>query len=214
MKADIYSKVHHSLYGQGEVIKITEKKIYVSFEDKQRIFNYPDAFDKGYLSVVVSNSREVILDAADNVSYQKIHEAINAAVGTDYSGWMNAAWQGKNPEWPFRIWFPKLAETKEGQLVPAANGCVNTISDDWNEVVFDDLKGTQTDDNGGPYIGISLIFAKEPKGGPYIFRGAFIDNVEKSTAKHHVSTRIGTRVKLIGQPSDTVLVLDDIRHKH
>ena len=50
MTVDIHTRVQHSLYGKGEVVKITDDKLYVSFGNKQRIFQYPDAFEKGYLS--------------------------------------------------------------------------------------------------------------------------------------------------------------------
>ena len=215
MPVDNHSIVHHSHYGKGEVTKVTENKIYVAFGDKQRIFSYPEAFDKGYLSaeVVSDGTREVILDAAENISYEKIYEALNATVGTSYTGWMKATWPSVYTSLPFRIWFPKLAETKNGQLVSAAFDCVNTISDDWNEVIFDDLKDTPEPDESEPYTGVTLIFAKEPKGGPYIFRGVYVDDKEKSGPKHHVSTRVGTRIKLIGQPSENIEILDDFRNK-
>ena len=214
MAIEIHTIVHHNLYGTGEVTKITNEKIYVAFGDKQRIFPNPEAFEKGYLSTVASSTGtgEVILDVADNISYEKIYDAINETVGTSYTGWMKATWPSSYPDLPFRLWFPKLAETKNGQLVSAAFDCVNTISDDWNEVIFDDLKDTPVGSKDVRYNGISLIFAKEPKGGPYIFRGAFIDDAEKSRPKHHVSKRIGTKVKLIGQPANQIEILDDFRN--
>ena len=49
MAVSVGSKVHHKLYGAGEVTKITEDKLYVSFGGKNRIFPYPEAFDKAYL---------------------------------------------------------------------------------------------------------------------------------------------------------------------
>ena len=42
-------KVFHKVYGYGKVIKITDEKVYVDFSGKKRIFDYPSAFDKGYL---------------------------------------------------------------------------------------------------------------------------------------------------------------------
>ena len=230
MAIETHTIVHHNLYGTGEVTKITDSKIYVAFGTKQRIFPYPEAINRGYLSavdvtptrvreiildekreIILPGTREIILNAADYISYQTIYEAINGTVGTDYTGWMKATWPTVYPEHPFRIWFPKLAETKNGKLVSAAFDCVNTISDDWNEVVFDDLKGSETDYNVKRYTGYDLIFAKEPKGGPYIFRGLFIADMEKTRANHHVSKRIGTKVKLIGQPADRIEILDDFR---
>ncbi len=194
--------------------KITKEKVYVAFGNKQLIFSYPKAFDKEYLSIVASSTdtREIILDAANNIMYEKIYEAINATVGTNYTGWMKAGWPDGKNDLPFWIWFPKLAETKNGQLVSAAFDCVNTISDDWNEVVFDDLKDTPIGSKTNHHNGVKLIFAKEPKGGPYIFRGVYVNNDEKSRPKHYVSTRIGTKVKLIGQPANQIEILDDFRN--
>ena len=85
--------------------------------------------------------------------------------------------------------------------------------DDWNEVIFDDLKDTPENNEREPYTGVTLIFAKEPQGGPYIFRGAYVENTEKTGPKHYVSTRVGTKIKLIGQPSENIEILDDFRNK-
>ena len=49
MLADIHTVVRHNLYGKGEVTKITDDKVYVLFGNQQRIFPYPDAFEKGFL---------------------------------------------------------------------------------------------------------------------------------------------------------------------
>ena len=155
-------------------------------------------------------TKRVFLDASDIISYKTIYEALNATVGTDYTGWMKATWPSVYTSLPFRIWFPKLAETRNGKLVSAAFDCVNTISDDWNEVIFDDLKNGYVE-GGEKYTGCTLIFAKEPQGGSYIFRGAYIDDEEKSSPNHYVSKRIGTKVKLTGQPSNAIEILDDFR---
>ena len=53
MLIDIHMTVRHNLYGKGEVTKITGDKVYVLFGKNQRIFPYPDAFEKGYLSTIV-----------------------------------------------------------------------------------------------------------------------------------------------------------------
>ena len=127
---------------------------------------------------------------------------------------MKAGWTDGKSDYPFSIWFPKLAETKDGKLVSAAFDCVNTISEDWNEVIFDDLKDTPPEiDNNWRTCPI-LIFAKDSNGGPYIFRGVYLHDAEKSKYKHHIVTRIGTRVKLIGQPSEQIVILDDYRNEH
>lgn len=233
MAVDIHSVVHHKLYGDGEVIKITANNIYVSFGGKNRIFPYPESFDKGYLSTdepyVIpvplnipkaktpplekgNEDEEVIVAVENNNSYEKIYEAINATVGTNYTGWMKACWPSNNPDIPFRLWFIQLAKTQNGKLVPAANNCLNTISDDWNEVVYDDLKNSDSAGEYNPYPGYSLIYAKEHNGS-YVFCGAFIADMEKSHPNHHVSKRVGTRVKLIGKPAYDIEILDDFRQQ-
>ena len=45
------STVHHNKFGTGIVTQITETKIYVEFGGQQRIFSYPDAFEKGWLTI-------------------------------------------------------------------------------------------------------------------------------------------------------------------
>ena len=58
MQADVYTTVYHTLHGKGEVIKVTDKNIYVLFGKKQLIFPYPDAFDKGFL--ITENGAEIL----------------------------------------------------------------------------------------------------------------------------------------------------------
>lgn len=126
---------------------------------------------------------------------------------------MKATWPKGNFESSFRIWFLKLAEEKNGKLVPlAVNGCLNTISDDWNEVIYDDMRDIQLSEENYD-LRPCLVFAKEPNGGPYIFRGVFERNLEKSKPKHHVHSRIGTKVRLIGQPANRFGSLEDFRKR-
>lgn len=43
--------VHNKTYGDGVVAKIDGDKIYVDFKASQRIFKYPIAFEKGWLTL-------------------------------------------------------------------------------------------------------------------------------------------------------------------
>ena len=45
------STVRHNRFGTGTVRKIEDEKIYVDFDGGKRIFPYPDAIEKGYLSL-------------------------------------------------------------------------------------------------------------------------------------------------------------------
>ena len=179
-------------------------------KNSQNPISYLEPKGMSQASVVMDSNREIVLDAVGSITYTKIYEAINETVGTSYTGWMKATWPSWNSEMSFWIWFPKLAETKNGELVSAAFDCVNTISDDWNELIFDDLKDSPPEDEDSVVPPV-LIFAKEPKGGPYIFRGVYLKNKEKSEHRHHVYYRIGTKVRLVGQPSEKIEILEDFR---
>ena len=153
-----------------------------------------------------------VLDASLNMTFHTIVGAINDVIGTDYEGWQRATWPNNNGNGRFRLWFPKLAETKNGQLVSASFDCVNTISSDWNELIFDDLKNTQADMTK-KYWGYDLIFAKDPDGGEYIFRGVYVRNGEKSKPNHDVNKRIATKVRLVGEPAYDIELLDEIKYE-
>ena len=60
MSTVIPEKVYHKEYGYGEVVRVVSSKIYVLFGSVQRIFDYPDAFDKGYLRTAreIDNSKK------------------------------------------------------------------------------------------------------------------------------------------------------------
>lgn len=45
------STVYHKVYGEGIVSQLTDEEIYVKFGEKQRIFQFPDAFEKGWLTL-------------------------------------------------------------------------------------------------------------------------------------------------------------------
>ena len=44
--------VFHKRYGEGIITNITEEKIYAEFDNGLRTFNYTDAFEKGYLTLI------------------------------------------------------------------------------------------------------------------------------------------------------------------
>ncbi len=209
---DIHSIVHHNFYGDGEVTGIIGENIYVSFGVKRRIFS-SDAFGKTciFRSALIDNSKGMLLDASKMIGYAKINEGINAISGTNYKGWMWATWPHDSTNAPYRLWFPKLAINKNGKLKPAANDCLNTISDDWNVFVYDDLKESPDPEFANLYSGPTLIFAKDPNGEPYIFRGVYVYDYEKTIPKHHVFNRIGSKVKVYG-PSEQIEILDDWRN--
>ena len=72
MTVDIHTSVSHNLYGQGEIVKIKDDKVYVLFGNKQRIFPYPSAFEKGYLKTNVPPIKTgIIPSGAESVELTK-----------------------------------------------------------------------------------------------------------------------------------------------
>ena len=151
--------------------------------------------------------RRKVLDTSQNISYHTIREAINDTIGTNYAGWMRACWPNVMGNGSFRLWFPKLAHYEDGKLMHAAFGCVNTLSPDWDQLVFDNLKDSD-DENTEYYNGYDLIFAQEPHSGLYIFRGIFIRDNEHSRPNHSVSNRVATKALLLGNPANEIQLLD------
>ena len=160
----------------------------------------PEAKDS---TIVQRGERAVVLDANANLQFRTIFEAINYIVGTEYSGWMKACWpDAYGAEYTnYRIWFPKLSKIVRGKYTSVFN-CVNTISENGNEITFDYL-GKPWDPDTPQYRGLDLIFAKEPDNGPYVFRGVFVYDENKSDIAHNhcVSRRIATKAEVIGSPS-------------
>ena len=148
-----------------------------------------------------------ILDAMEKHEFPTIFRAINGCIGTEYSGWMTACWPNVKGNGNFRMWFPKLAKQKGGELIPAAFDCINTISDDWNTFIFEDLKDGHGD-MSDKYWGMDLIFAKAHGNHGYMFRGVYIRDREKSKPNYDVSKRIATKVRLVGNPTYDIELLD------
>lgn len=160
------------------------------------------------------SKRLEILDASLHIEFKSIYEGINACVGTSYTGWMKACYPASSGTFKFRMWFPKLAKTKNGEKVSAAFDCVNTISADWNQIVFEDLKVSpdHEEDPENIYKGYDLIFAKDPDGG-YLFRGVYVFDEANSKGNIFVSKRIATKVRMIGNPAEDIELLDHIGNK-
>lgn len=152
----------------------------------------------------VSYGRIDHLDAKDRIEFYRVNDVLNTCFGTDYQAWMKATWP-VNDE--CHCWFPKLVKTIKDD--PAAYGCVNVISEDWNTLVFDDHK-TNAVDYRGPHRGLRIVFAREPNNGPIMFRGVYVQDEEKSTFKHYVFNRIATRIRIVGNPAYDIELLDKI----
>lgn len=50
-KLSVGDSVTHKSFGMGEVMSIDEKFIFVRFSDIEKKFLFPDAFEKGYLTI-------------------------------------------------------------------------------------------------------------------------------------------------------------------
>lgn len=152
----------------------------------------------------IVHSKIDVLDADEKVCFYKVADVLNACFGTDYLAWMKATWK-LNSE--YRCWFPKLVKTLKDE--PAAYGCVNVISEDWNTLVFDDRK-TDAEDYRDVHREYRIIFAREPDNGPILFRGIYIPDEKESTYKHYVFNRIATKIRIVGDPAYDIEILNYI----
>ena len=146
------------------------------------------------------------LDAGDKPAFKSIYEAINECMGTELKGWMKACWPNVMGNGKFRLWFIKLAPIVNGKPKPAANHCLNTLENDGEYVVFDDLKNSATEDTE-KYTGLDMIFAKAPNE-DYVFMGVYRYDKERSFLNHSVSRRLSKKVKLIGSPVEDIEVVE------
>lgn len=51
-KIKAHDKVMHKIFGEGTVRKKTGKSLIIDFEDGEKFFQYPEAFEGGYLEKV------------------------------------------------------------------------------------------------------------------------------------------------------------------
>ena len=146
-----------------------------------------------------------ILDAKDRIPFYRVADVLNTCFGTDYKAWMKGEWQVSNLYW---CWFPKLVKTLKDE--PAAFGCVNVISEDWNTLIYDEHKITTPDTSNDPHDDRSVIFAREPDNGPIFVRGVYVYDHEQSSFKHYVHKRIATKIRVIGNPAYNIELLDKV----
>ena len=63
--------VYHKDYGEGSIVKLTIEKIYVDFNGKQRIFPYPEAFEREYLKRLYQVHMEKRLSSMSQENYTR-----------------------------------------------------------------------------------------------------------------------------------------------
>ena len=202
------------LYRRFEIPRAKESDKSIGFGQSNVWYaNTPEC--RKYVAKVIdyidNYTQEIYLDASDKKEYSTIIEVLNQCFGNNYKGYMKAEWINKDAYTDFSVWFPQLAIHDGENYVPASHDCVNTISDDWEEFIFEDLKQTENSEyRPYQYSGKTLIFAKEPKGGSYIFRGVYVQDKEKSKPNYLVSKRVASRVLVIGAPANDIDLLDNI----
>ena len=150
----------------------------------------------------MQNKSELILDAAEFVSYRTVTEVINLVSGNEYKAWMKGTWQGNG----FRVWIPKLSMASDTEDSAAGNGCVNKLSADWNELVYVNMQGKRTT-HSEAYSGYEVVFAREPKNGNCIFRGIFVRDNENSTGTRNVFRRVAAKAVISGLPGNRKLMM-------
>lgn len=111
MANSIPTTVYHKLYGYGEVIKSNDEKIYVDFNGKRRIFDYPEAFIKGYL--VTANVEINSLGASNRIRGEKKKDRISYEKQLRKAGLNDSDNWKSDPREKFEVMFAPLIEGSE-----------------------------------------------------------------------------------------------------
>lgn len=183
----IDSKLKEEIEKETKKVVIQESRSYAKRKESQRNTAYSEIDE---------------IDAKDKLEFYRINEVLNTCFGTDYDAWMKATWKLNDK---YSCWFPKLTYTLKDE--PAAFGCVNAISEDWNTLIYDELKDSVADTSNDNHD-TAIIFAREPNNGPILFRGVYEYNRELSSYKHYVHKRIATKIRIIGNPAYDIELLD------
>ena len=139
------------------------------------------------------------LNVSDNIHMEHIVDILNKYAGTKYDGWQQGTWKPSNVNTDYFFWFPKMAnKNKKGEYVSAAFDCINTHNEDWTEIVYEDKKIDKNNGDEGLTNDYSLIFAKENE--EYIFRGVFIQVLDKHEPYKYFYKKISDRAVLFGNP--------------
>lgn len=98
-------RVRHAFFGEGTITKISDKKIYVQFEDEQ-IFPYPMSFLNGSLTLLPLEQNSMLLKELNHFSPtissyfkpQSIHattnaEFLNTLLGKKLKGYMRSVYK-------------------------------------------------------------------------------------------------------------------------
>ena len=177
----------------------------ISHACQEEVFNCKewDRFAK-YIGVEIKGLNEKNdfrqeLNVSDNIHMEHIVDILNKYAGTKYDGWQQGTWKPSNVNTDYFFWFPKMAnKNKKGEYVSAAFDCINTHNEDWTEIVYEDKKIDKNNGDEGLTNDYSLIFAKENE--EYIFRGVFIQVLEKHEPYKYFYKKISDRAVLFGNP--------------
>ena len=116
MEISIPTMVYHKIYGYGEVIKSNDEKIYVDFNGKKRIFDYPEAIIKEYLvaaNVEINSTGENISTEENNRIGEKTKEIISYENQYREAGLNDSDnWKG-DPRGRFETMFDPIIEGSE-----------------------------------------------------------------------------------------------------
>lgn len=147
-----------------------------------------------------------IIDVADKIRFHTHNDFLDSCFGEH--GNPQVAVQDVNSK--CRIWMPKFAVDSYGKPKAVSSGWINEKNGD-ESVIITTAPTVDPNNKHLPLDYITLIFAMDGSAGDYTFRGAYVEDQNKSTDQAFFFRRIATRVQLIGNPVRNIKLLDEDR---
>lgn len=143
------------------------------------------------------NDRQLGIISIDNSpEFDRIYEIINACTGRNLKGYQRASYPLNKG---FHLWFPKLPETKNGQLIPwdAGQQWVNVLSPDGKEICMKNAKGPVNIEPRRRGQSLWITFAKK-NNSPYRYIGTFCPDYDRSSEDGLILVRVADRIDISG----------------
>ena len=127
----------------------------------------------------------------------KEDEVINACTGRKLKGYQQASYPLNSG---FHLWFPKLPMLKGGRLVPwsTVKSWINELSSDGKEICMRSDYELVDMDNVRKGRSLWITFAKASPDAPYRYIGTFCPDIDRSSEKGLILTRVADCIDLSG----------------
>ena len=138
-----------------------------------------------------------VISIESSPTFDYIYEVINACTGRKLKGYQQASYPLNSG---FHLWFPKLPMLKGGRLVPwsTVKSWINELSSDGKEICMRSDYELVDMDNVRKGRSLWITFAKASPDAPYRYIGTFCPDIDRSTEKGLILTRVADCIDLSG----------------